>query len=139
MAGGVAMSRRDRNTQQPTIGGSSLIVTFAVLCLTVFSLLGLSTVRADQRLADVSANAVADYYEAELQAETILSELRSGNIPDGVSKNGDVYSYMCPISDTLSLQVEVRVENSDWEILCWRTVTTLEWTESDSLNVWNGK
>lgn len=133
------MSRRDRNTQQPTIGGSSLIVTFAVLCLTVFSLLGLSTVRADQRLADVSANAVADYYEAELQAETILSELRSGNIPDGVSKNGDVYSYMCPISDTLSLQVEVRVENSDWEILCWRTVTTLEWTESDSLNVWNGK
>ena len=133
------MSRRDRNTQQPTIGGSSLIVTFAVLCLTVFSLLGLSTVRADQRLADVSANAVADYYEAELQAETILSELRSGNIPDGVSKNGDVYSYMCPVSDTLSLQVEVRVENSDWEILCWRTVTTLEWTESDSLNVWNGK
>lgn len=133
------MSRRDRNTQQPTIGGSSLIVTFAVLCLTVFSLLGLSTVRADQRLADVSANAVADYYEAELQAETILSELRSGNIPDGVSKNGDVYSYMCPISDTLSLQVEVRIENSQWEILCWRTVTTIEWTESDSLNVWNGK
>ncbi|MBQ9858746.1 MAG: hypothetical protein IJO77_07085 [Oscillospiraceae bacterium] len=133
------MSRRDRNTQQPTIGGSSLIVTFAVLCLTVFALLGLSTVRADQRLADVSANAAADYYDAELQAETILSELRSGNIPDGVSKNGDVYSYMCPVSDTLSLQVEVRIENSQWEILCWRTVTTLEWTESDSLNVWNGK
>jgi len=133
------MSRRDRNTQQPTIGGSSLIVTFAVLCLTVFALLGLSTVRADQRLADVSANAVADYYDAELQAETILSELRSGNIPDGVSKNGDVYSYMCPVSDTLSLQVEVRIENSQWEILCWCTVTTIEWTESDSLNVWNGK
>ena len=133
------MSIRDRNTQQPTIGGSSLIVTFAVLCLTVFALLGLSTVRADQRLADVSANAVADYYDAELQAETILSELRSGNIPDGVSKNGDVYSYMCPVSDTLSLQVEVRIENSQWEILCWRTVTTIEWTESDSLNVWNGK
>ena len=133
------MSRRDRNTQQPTIGGSSLIVTFAVLCLTVFALLGLSTVRADQRLADVSANAAADYYDAELQAETILSELHSGNIPDGVSKNGDVYSYMCPVSDTLSLQVEVRIENSQWEILCWRTVTTIEWTESDSLNVWNGK
>lgn len=133
------MSKHDRNTQQPTIGGSSLIVTFAVLCLTVFALLGLSTVRADQRLADVSANAAADYYEAELQAETILSELRSGNIPDGVSKNGDVYSYMCPVSDTLSLQVEVRIENSQWEIICWRTVTTIEWTESDSLNVWNGK
>ena len=132
------MNRNSQNTQQPTIGGSSLIVTFAVLCLTVFALLGLSTVRADQRLADVSANSVVNYYEAELQAETILSELRMGNIPDGVSKNGNIYSYMCPISDTLALYAEVRIENTDWEILCWRTVTTIEWTESDSLNVWNG-
>ena len=88
---------------------------------------------------EIALDQAADYYDAELQAETILSELRSGNIPDGVSKNGDVYSYMCPVSDTLSLQVEVRIENSQWEILCWRTDTTIEWTENDSLNVWNGK
>lgn len=132
------MNRQYSSKQQPTIGGSSLIVTFAVLCLTVFALLGLSTVRADQRLADISANSVSAYYEAELQAETILSELRAGNLPDGVTKDGNIYSYMCPVSDTLALQVEVSVEGSSWDILCWRTVTTIEWTESDSLNVWTG-
>ena len=41
----------------PAVGGSSLLVIFAVLCLTVFALLGLSTVQADIRLADASARA----------------------------------------------------------------------------------
>lgn len=132
------MNRRNSHGQQPTVGGSSLIVTFAVLCLTVFALLGLSTVRADQRLADIGTESVVNYYEAELQAETILAELRSGEIPEGVSKNGDIYSYICPVSDTLALQVEVRIQGSAWEIICWRTVATIEWTESDSLNVWTG-
>ena len=133
------MSRQTSSGQQPTVGGSSLVVTFAVLCLTVFALLGLSTVRADQRLADVSARSVENYYEAELQAETILAQLRSGVIPEGVEKDGSIYRYACPVSDTLALQVEVRVEGTRWEILCWRTVATAEWTESDSLNVWNGQ
>ena len=39
----------------PAIGGSSLLVIFAVLCLTVFALLSLSTVQADNRLSDASA------------------------------------------------------------------------------------
>ena len=43
----------------PAVGGSSLLVIFAVLCLTVFALLGLSTVRADGRLSDASAKAVS--------------------------------------------------------------------------------
>ena len=42
----------------PAVGGSSLLVIFAVLCLTVFALLGLSTVQAGQRLSNASAEAV---------------------------------------------------------------------------------
>ena len=45
----------------PAVGGVSLLVVFAVLCLTVFALLSLTTVRADVRLADASAQAVSDY------------------------------------------------------------------------------
>lgn len=129
----------NKHNQQPTVGGSSLVVMFAVLCLTVFALLGLSTVRADQHLSDTTAASVKKYYEAELQAETILAELRSGTLPDGVNKSGDIYSYVCPISDTLQLQVSVRITDTSWEILNWHTATTLEWNEEDSLNVWNGK
>ena len=38
----------------PTVGGSSLLVIFAVLCLTTFTLLALSTAQANKRLSDAS-------------------------------------------------------------------------------------
>ena len=51
---------RDRKNAAPAIvGGSSLIMVFAVLCLTVFTLLTLSTVQADRRLSEVTAEAVS--------------------------------------------------------------------------------
>ena len=53
----------------PAIGGSSLLVIFAVLCLTVFALLSVSTVNAHQRLAQNSRESVAGYYRADAQAE----------------------------------------------------------------------
>ena len=37
------------NFRPPALGGVSLLVIFAVLCLTVFALLSLSTVQADCR------------------------------------------------------------------------------------------
>ena len=52
----------------PAIGGASLLAVFAVLCLTVFVLLSLTTVEADRRLAEAAAQAVTDYYAADCQA-----------------------------------------------------------------------
>ena len=60
----------------PAVGGSSLLVIFSVLCLTVFALLSLSTVQASGRLSSTSAQAVAAYYQADSQAEAILARLR---------------------------------------------------------------
>ena len=65
----------------PALGGSSLLVVFAVLALTVFALLSLSTVRADVRLGDAAAKAVSDYYTADAQAQEILAQLRNGETP----------------------------------------------------------
>ena len=36
--------KKQKKTSLPAIGGSSLLVIFAVLCLTVFALLSLNTV-----------------------------------------------------------------------------------------------
>ena len=47
--------KRNHSISTPTVGGSSLLVIFAVLCLTVFALLSLSTVQAEKRMADASA------------------------------------------------------------------------------------
>ena len=117
---------KPRNSFSPPMaGGSSLLVILAVLCLTVFTLLGLSTVQADSRLADASAKAVSDYYAADLEAETILAKLRQGLVPEGVQVDGNIYSYSCVISDTQSLMVEViRNKPASWTILRWQAASS---------------
>ena len=133
------MSRQNSHEQAPIVGGSSLVVIFAVLCLTVFALLGLSTVRADKRLADVNLKAVTDYYSAEYEAEEILAKLRSGEISEGVSvKENNVFYYSCKVSETQILCVEVAFEEKEWNILRWQTVSTTECSESDGLAVSKG-
>ena len=131
------MNRQQTTQQFPMIGGSSLLVIFAVLCLTVFALLGFSTVQADKRLADVSAQAVADYYAADTQAEEILARLRSGQIPEGVTRSGAVYSYCCTISATQVLQVEVC--EGTWDVLRWQAVSSTHWQPDEQMDLWNGQ
>jgi hypothetical protein len=120
------------------VGGSSLLVIFAVLCLTVFALLGLSTVQADGRLSDASANAVSAYYAADCQAESVLAQLRAGETPDGVTVQGNVYAYTCIISDTQALEVEVQLDGAEYTILRWQAVSTNQWQADTSLDVWDG-
>ena len=125
--------------QSPMVGGSSLLVIFAVLCLTVFALLGFSTVQADKRLSDASAEAVENYYAADKQAEEILAQLRNGHMPECVTEENGVYFYRIPVSTTQELQVEVRMDGTAWEILRWQTVSTTVWNEDETISVWDGK
>ena len=128
----------EKRFSAPIVGGSSLLVIFAVLCLTVFALLGLSTVQADQRLSDASAKAVSDYYGADTQAEQIFAQLRSGQVPQGVAVSGDIYDYTVPISETQELRVQLQYSGGTWEVLCWKAVSTASWETDDSISVWDG-
>lgn len=78
--------RKKEGMAPPALGGSSLLVAFAVLALTVFALLSLSTVQADVRLADASVQAVTDYYAADVTAQEILARLRNGETVEGVEQ-----------------------------------------------------
>ena len=60
--------RKQDSFSPAAVGGCSLLVIFAVLCLMVFALLSLSSVQAERRLADAATQSVLDYYEADLQA-----------------------------------------------------------------------
>ena len=122
----------------PAVGGSSLLVIFAVLCLTVFALLGLSTAQAGARLSAASAAAVEGYYQADQQAEEILARLRAGELPEGVSVHGTEYQYECQISDTQTLVVAVQLQDGGYTVLRWQAVSTVEWEADDSLTVWDG-
>ncbi|MBR6651656.1 MAG: hypothetical protein IKL30_00635 [Anaerotignum sp.] len=122
----------------PVVGGSSLLVIFAVLCMTVFALLSLSTVLADGRLNQVSVEAVSAYYTADTQAEAIFARVRQGELPEEVTEKNGIYTYSCPISENQALQVKLQKTAAGWKVLRWQAVVTAEW-EEDTLNLWDGE
>ena len=134
---------REERASVPATGGISLLTVFAVLCLTVFALLSLSTVRADGRLGEAAAQAAEDYYAADREAQAILAQLRCGLVPEGVTERDGIYSYACPISDTLELRVEVEMEweleGEGYAVRRWQAVPAGRWETDTGLDVWDGE
>ena len=135
----MAKPRQRDHLSAPATGAISLLTVFAVLALTVFPLLSLSTVRADERLSLASAQAVRDYYAADNGAQEILARLRAGEVPLDVTIDGGIYSYAVPISENQELQVELRVEGTTYTVLKWQAVSLGDWEEVEGeLDLWDG-
>lgn len=140
-------NRKNARFSPPAVGGVSLLVVFAVLCLTVFALLAITTVQADIRLADASAQAVADYYAADCRAQELLARLRRGERPEGVelldrAEEGTYAArYAVPISGTQELRVEVELTEEGTggcRVIRWQAAPTGGWEADESLEVWDG-
>ena len=129
--------KKNRGPVVPAIGGSSLLVIFSVLCLTIFSLLSFSTALAEKRTADASAQAVTNYYEADLAAERIFARLRAGEQVGNVQVKENSYRYTCPVAENQVLEVELRKETDGWQICRWQVVVG-NLPISETLPVWNG-
>lgn len=118
---------RSRNSEKrPFVGGASLLVLFAVLCLVVFAILMLTTEVSARRLSEVSADAVDAYYDADTQAELTAAAIRRGEIPDHVDFDGEIYSYSHSISDTRSLYVEISCRDGEWTVLRWQVLSNVK-------------
>lgn len=138
-------NRKHGKISLPMSGASSMLVIFAVLCMTIFAILSLSTVMADGRLADASAKAVEDYYEADGKAEEVLAQLRQGKTPEDVEvqileegAEGTIYYYHLPVGEKQELLVVVCVSNMDYEVYQWQTVSTADWEVDETIKVWDG-
>lgn len=129
--------KKQRELSVPAIGGSSLLVIFSVVCLTVFALLSLNTVLAERRLSQAYGEAAQQWYGADLTAQEIFARLRAGEEVPGVEKAGDQYAYVVAISDHQTLQVTVCHREKGWEVISWQTAATPE-TREDTLPVWQG-
>lgn len=129
--------RKQETFSPPAVGGSSLLVIFAVLCLTVFALLSLSSVQAERRLADAAVQSVTDYYEADLLAEQVFARLRIGEQVDGVQEKDGIYDYKISISNRQVLTVRLQKTEGRWDVLQWQAVT-VEGEPDDTLDVWKG-
>lgn len=123
-----------------------MLMIFAVLCLVVFALLSLSTMQADTALSQRSAQAVKDYYEADREAESILAQLRKGQVPHNVEQTVEadgtrLCSYAVPASDTqeLRVQVELSEDGIHYNIVEWQLVSTALWEAEEKIPVYTGK
>ena len=121
----------------PAVGGNSLLVIFAVLCMTVFALLSLRTAQAEKRVSDAAAQAVTRYYAADLQAQEIYARLKNGETVDGVGEEGNRLFYTCPISANQVLAVELERNEGKFTVLRWQVVAGAE-IENGTLPVWDG-
>ena len=138
------MAKRGTSGPPAAVGGSSLLVIFAVLCLTVFALLTLSTAAADSRLSQDAADAVEAYYQADSQAEALWARLRDGEQPEEVTETMEdagstLYKYTVPISQEQELQVCLRLKDGTWTVVQWQAVSTADWQADEDLTVWGGE
>ena len=128
--------KKELRFSPPAVGGSSLLAIFAVLLITIFALLCLSTVQAERRLSDRAAQSVTEYSRADSEAEDIFAQLRSGQTPPQVVKTGEIYRYTCPISQGQVLYVELFRTGKTWEILRWQAMATVQLPEDQTLPLW---
>lgn len=138
------MAKRNASGPPAAVGGSSLLVIFAVLCLTVFALLTLSTAAADSRLSQDAADAVEAYYQADSQAEALWARLRAGERPEEVTETAEdagstLYEYTVPVSQGQELRVSLRLEDGIWTVVQWQAVSTADWQADEDLTVWDGE
>jgi len=132
------------------VGSASIVLVFAVLCLTVFSLITYVVAANDKALVEAEAQLVAGYFEADALAERIVAEIMvSDHIPayvQGVSieshwdfdLGADVVEFSSEISDKKALYVRVAFRPGSYDVLSWRMYDTDEWSFDDRINVWQG-
>ena len=133
------MNKKKSRFSLPTLGGSTLLVIFAVLCLLTFSLLTLSTALSNSRLSEASLSSVSAYYEADCAAQETIAALRAGQIPENVTRNDNLYSFSCPITEKQTLFVVLEQREESWYITQYKTVTADDAEYDESITVWDGE
>ena len=133
------------------VGSASIMLIFAVLCLTIFSLISLSVAGNDKALVDIESRLVAEYYDADALAESILAEILAADVipstVQGVNIETDwdwdlgaeTASFYCPMSKEKQLYVKVAITEDSYDILSWRMWDIGDWVINENINVWLGE
>lgn len=145
------MSNKRRNAGVH-VGSASIVMIFAVLCLTVFSGLSLMTANHERKLAEKSAAAVQQYYAADWQCEAIYEQiynaLQSGadaaqlqvpGVQAEAQKDITYLTYAVDIDEQQQLRVKLAVlpegsiRTEQW------SVVAQAWDYAEDINVWDGE
>lgn len=134
------------------IGSASIVMIFAVLCLTIFAVLSFETAAYEQRLAHKAADAAQAYYAADgiaeeryleictlLATETDKAEAYKALLAEQTAE-GVRLEYTVPIDGTQELQVELfAAPDGTVQIVRWHAAAAVDWEYEEELQVWDGE
>ncbi|MCQ2546287.1 MAG: hypothetical protein MJ161_01910 [Clostridia bacterium] len=126
---------RKANNQTPftTIGVSSLLVVFLILCLVTFACLSLSTAKSDYEFSKNNAQHKTEYYRASNEAEKHLNDLAAGRTTDT--------HWTIKINDRQALEVEAETTGAGadgrqaYKVTRWQVVSTVERDYNQNMNL----
>ncbi len=147
------MKQNDKRSAGIHVGSASIIMIFAVLCLTVFSTLSYVTSSQEQKLAQKSAQAIEQYYDADWQCEAYYEQiydlLKSGVAVSDLPQYLDVkvteagasalIDYAVDIDERQQLEVQLIAENGALRTELWAIAPKAQHAYSDELAVWDGE
>ena len=135
---------KQENRQRPmglNIGSASIIMLFAVLCLTVLAALSLLSANSQYALSERSAEVTRAYYAAEVRAVEIYDLVKNGDLTDVSSyeHNGEtLYSYTVNIDEFQSFSVLLSTSDGKTEVRSWKIIEAGNWTPDDFFDLWTG-
>ena len=147
------MKQNDKRSAGIHVGSASIIMIFAVLCLTVFSTLSYVTANQEQKLAEKSARAIEQYYAADWQCEAYYEEiyklLKAGVAASELPQYLDVevtetgtaafIDYAVDIDERQQLQVRLAAEEGALRTEMWAVAAKAPHAYSDEIAVWDGE
>ena len=107
-----------------SIGASSLILIFIVLCMATFGLLSLSSAQGDLKLARRNADAVKVYYEADNKGQQWLK---------------DVEGVLMDRGRSLRIELVLMCGEKRYEVKSWYVYNSEEYEIDTSMPVWGGE
>lgn len=159
--------KKNNNYSGIGVGYVSVIMIFAVICLTAFAVLSLRASDSSYELNKKSSSYTTDYYTADSKAKAILAELdetayyahasgffedsfAEAAISDGVIlspvSDGFRAEYSVPLNNDLTLNVKVIFfsdtaahSGARYKIIGWNTSGNLSEENDAPLNVWDGE
>lgn len=143
------------------VGYVSVMLIFAVICLTIFAVMSFKAAMSTDTFNDRSGEFLKQYYAADTKAKETLSRLNDGmqaargsmfleeefeeaaSALEGVSvkqsPDGFSVSYTVPINDRQVLAVEIRFDNDGkYTIERWQSVVVSGENSDEHLGVWDG-
>jgi len=113
------------------IGSASIIMLFAVLCLTVLAALSLLSANSQYALAERAANVSKAYYEADFKAMEIYERAKNGEDLE--------LEYTVEIDEHQLLDVALGDRDGELVIVRWNIIESGAWEPDDIFDFWDGK